>query len=325
MKFSDKCLIGKNKNVLCVGLLCLDIVTICDKYPTEDTDQRSICSYWQKGGNAANTSAVLGMLNQQVDFVGTVANNKNMAKNVVSNFVFKEMQSYNVDMTNVAIKYNHETPCSQVIINSKNGSRTILHCRRSLPELSAEDLIPLNFTKYAYIHFEGRSIDAISKAMMIIDNHNKSIHSKADRIFLSLEAEKPKRSNVISLMPLADLVVVSREFAESKHFLNAEKAVDGFKEFCKDGAFVVCTWGAAGAAYGIAGNIGDVVMVPAVTPTQVVDTLGAGDTFIGGLICGLIHGKTLGQSVKLGNQIASCKISECGYNHIKEKKFDHNM
>ena len=31
--------------VLCVGLVCLDQVTVVDKFPLEDTDQRSIDQY----------------------------------------------------------------------------------------------------------------------------------------------------------------------------------------------------------------------------------------------------------------------------------------
>ena len=31
--------------VLCVGLVCLDQVTVVDKFPAEDTDQRSIDQY----------------------------------------------------------------------------------------------------------------------------------------------------------------------------------------------------------------------------------------------------------------------------------------
>ena len=33
------------KPVLCVGLVCLDQVTVVDKFPAEDTDQRSIDQY----------------------------------------------------------------------------------------------------------------------------------------------------------------------------------------------------------------------------------------------------------------------------------------
>lgn len=32
----------KQKKVLCVGLVCLDIINVVDKYPEEDTDSRLV-------------------------------------------------------------------------------------------------------------------------------------------------------------------------------------------------------------------------------------------------------------------------------------------
>ena len=35
----------ERKSVLCVGLVCLDLVTVVDKFPKEDTDMRSSAQY----------------------------------------------------------------------------------------------------------------------------------------------------------------------------------------------------------------------------------------------------------------------------------------
>lgn len=32
----------KQKKILCVGLVCLDIINVVDKYPEEDTDNRLV-------------------------------------------------------------------------------------------------------------------------------------------------------------------------------------------------------------------------------------------------------------------------------------------
>ena len=58
--------------VLCVGLLCLDIVNVCDRYPEEDSDTRARDQQWRAGGNAANTSAVLSLLGRRSQFLGTL-------------------------------------------------------------------------------------------------------------------------------------------------------------------------------------------------------------------------------------------------------------
>ncbi|XP_050989946.1 ketohexokinase isoform X6 [Labeo rohita] len=50
-----------DKKILCIGLVCLDIINVVDKYPEEDTDTRCLSQRWQRGGNASNTCTVLSL------------------------------------------------------------------------------------------------------------------------------------------------------------------------------------------------------------------------------------------------------------------------
>lgn len=58
--------------ILCVGLICLDIVNIVDHYPVEDEDIRAKSQQWRSGGNAANTSMVLSLIGRRCEFLGTL-------------------------------------------------------------------------------------------------------------------------------------------------------------------------------------------------------------------------------------------------------------
>ena len=58
--------------ILCVGLLCIDIINVCNRYPREDEDIRAKDQKWRKGGNAANTCHVLRMLNRECELLTTV-------------------------------------------------------------------------------------------------------------------------------------------------------------------------------------------------------------------------------------------------------------
>ncbi|CAH1253216.1 KHK [Branchiostoma lanceolatum] len=62
-----------DKKVLCAGLICLDILSVMDHYPVEDTDNRIKRQIWQKGGNCANSAAVVAQLDEQAEFFGTLA------------------------------------------------------------------------------------------------------------------------------------------------------------------------------------------------------------------------------------------------------------
>lgn len=47
-----------------------------------------------------------------------------------------------------------DTPISTVIVNMQNGSRTILHINKNLPELDYTSFAKLNLAEYSWIHFE---------------------------------------------------------------------------------------------------------------------------------------------------------------------------
>lgn len=63
----------EEKQILCVGLVVLDIINVVDKYPEEDTDRRCLSQRWQRGGNASNSCTVLSLLGARCAFMGSLA------------------------------------------------------------------------------------------------------------------------------------------------------------------------------------------------------------------------------------------------------------
>ena len=73
--------------MVCVGLVCLDLVTVVDHFPKEDTDMRSSAQYKVsqsgmsaidiflkvRGGNANNSCRVLAELGFPATFLGSLA------------------------------------------------------------------------------------------------------------------------------------------------------------------------------------------------------------------------------------------------------------
>jgi len=110
--------------------------------------------------------------------------------------------------------------------------------------------------------------------------------SKENQILISVEFEKPRRSNLPLLLPYVDLVLISEEFAKSRSHFSALSCVTSFIEETNKGTDVVCAWGSKGAASGSSGSSKEPVMTPATSPPDnlVRDTLGAGDTFNGSVI-----------------------------------------
>ncbi|XP_064304513.1 ketohexokinase isoform X5 [Phalacrocorax carbo] len=61
------------KQILCVGLVCLDIISVVRAYPAEDSDTRCVSQRWQRGGNASNSCTVLALLGAPCAFMGSLA------------------------------------------------------------------------------------------------------------------------------------------------------------------------------------------------------------------------------------------------------------
>jgi len=59
--------------ILGVGIATLDVVSVVDGYPAEDTEVRALERRHRRGGNCTNSLAVLAQLGHEVSWVGTVA------------------------------------------------------------------------------------------------------------------------------------------------------------------------------------------------------------------------------------------------------------
>jgi bifunctional ADP-heptose synthase (sugar kinase/adenylyltransferase) len=79
-----------------------------------------------------------------------------------------------------------------------------------------------------------------------------------------------------------------------------------------------CTWGAQGAT---CLSRGDIIHSSALQQTQVLDTVGAGDTFVAGVIYCMSRGHTLLTTLKFSCEMASRKVSRSGFDGLAATMF----
>ncbi|XP_053239893.1 ketohexokinase isoform X6 [Podarcis raffonei] len=176
------------KRVLCVGLVCLDIISVVERYPAEDSDTRCLSQRWQRGGNASNTCTVLALLGAPCAFMGS------LAPGHAADFVREDFQRYEVDLAHVVPRPARALPTSMVISNSTTGTRTILHaarCLGNLPDVTAADFEQVNLSQYKWIHWEGRNASEQVKMIQRVEAYNKTC-PPSDRVTTSVEVEKTR-------------------------------------------------------------------------------------------------------------------------------------
>jgi len=150
--------------------------------------------------------------------------------------------------------------------------RSIVHYR-DLAELDARNFLGIDIAGYDLLHFEGRNIEAL--AVMMDD-----ARTRAPALPISLELEKP-RPGMEALFGIPDLLICSRGFS-LHHGHEAPQDFLHWMSGCAPQATVVVAWGEAGA-FGLVPG-GPVCHAPGSELTEVVDTLGAGDTFNAGML-----------------------------------------
>ncbi|NP_001002636.1 ketohexokinase [Danio rerio] len=294
------------KKILCIGLVCLDIINVVDKYPEEDTDTRCVSQRWQRGGNASNTCTVLSLLGAPCAFMGS------LAPGPVADFVLSDFQMYKIDISLLLEHAECSFPASVVISSVTTGSRTILHMNRNLPDVSVEDFSKVDLSQYKWVHWEGRNADEQVKMIERVREYNKKQDEK-NRIAISVEIEKT-REPLYQLFPLGDLVFVSKDVAQHFGFDSAAAALKGFSGRLKKGATLICAWAEKGAD--AMGPDGVIIHSDAFPPEQLVDTLGAGDTFNASVLYSLSKGGSLQDALTFGCQIAGKKCGVHGYDGI---------
>lgn len=290
------------RRILCVGLIALDIVNTCERYPDEDEDIRAISQRWQTGGNACTNATVLTQLGMECEFLGT------LSRGVEADFVCKHLLDRGVRYDNSVHHSGCGTPTSFVTLSLATGSRTVIHSRNNLPELTVSAFEKVKLSNYDWIHFEGRRNEAeIVKMIAIVEEFNSG-RSPKNKIVVSVELEKPRKS-LLPLLEKADVVFASKDFAQFLGFSSPSETVKSLNFETKNVATIICAWGVGGAD-GI-GPDGEAKHSNVYPPKKVVDTLGAGDTFVAGAIFRLIQGSSVEDALIFACRLAGFK---CGIN-----------
>lgn len=280
--------------ILLTGNATLDIANIVDHYPVEDEKMRAVGQWVSTGGNAANTAKVLAAHRHRCDLCAVIAQDKHgdqIADDLIE-------QGVGLDWS---IRCAGTSPTSYITLNQQNASRTIVHYR-DLPELQVQDFTRIPVSHYDWLHFEGRNVAALQQMLTYA----------RDNVFdqpLSLEIEK-SHPGLEALIPLVDLVMFPRAYAQNQGFSDAEHFLRD-RQARHGKVWMTCTWAEQGA-WAI-DQLGMVFHAPALAVEQVVDTVGAGDVFNAGLIHALVTGMLLEEAVHYAVQLAGRKVQQRGF------------
>ncbi|KAJ0421971.1 Ribokinase-like protein [Aspergillus carlsbadensis] len=306
-------------SLVAVGACYVDIILTTPHYPGEDDKLRATSISRRRGGNCPNSLEVLQQIMAEspsdlqvpLNLVAILP-----ARSSVASQQIRRAFEPHVSLQHCIYREEFEEPASSYIIKSQaSGSRTIVNYNE-LPEMTLEEfktIINGLRSSTGWFHFEGR-IPEVTLACI------RYIRDRFPDTTISVEVEKPGREGLQELAQEADVVFYSKTWAQNSGYHSAEECVQKQSSLTRNASLLCCTWGQDGAV-ALETNTRNLVHSPAYTPPgfELVDTIGAGDTFIAGLLYGLIcKGDVWDLSQKLGmaTRLAGTKVGQEGFSGL---------
>ncbi|KAI4138747.1 MAG: hypothetical protein LQ341_004523, partial [Variospora aurantia] len=301
-----------------------------DHYPAEDEKLRASSIVRRRGGNCPNTVEVF----QQLLDLNKNTNPVSLALCAVlpskSSSGYQEIKASFApvtDLTRCICREDNSEPASSYIIRSRAvDSRTIINYN-GLREMSLEEFASVADElgeRMGYCHFEVRScgfqasrhtefqgrIPDVTRGCIQHLRHNHP------NVKISVEVEKHGREGLQGLAVLADVVFYSKSWAQGNGYKSAEECLHAQATLTSNASLLLCTWGESGAS-ALELPSRRYVERPAYKTmgAKVVDTVGAGDTFIAGILFGLTchtTNWTVDRQLEFANELAGRKVVQEG-------------
>ena len=277
--------------VLCVGNSAYDITSVVEDFPLENVKYRVLEQVECGGGSCGNSAYLLAKWGIDTFYVGLVGNDLYGKK------IRDEYRGVGVNLDYLQISNDYKTTVSNIIVNKKNGSRTILCYHPNNRQMDKVD-IDINPD---YIYLDGREIG------MAFDVLNK--YPNATSI---IDAGSNKKE-IRELCKLCNYVVCSKDFMESvsgfslddiSNLDNAFKVLED--EFNTN---IIVTLEHLGCAY--KDELGKVVIVPSIQ-VKAIDTTAAGDIFHGAFTYALMNGFKMYDALKFANIAGAMSVTKLG-------------
>lgn len=275
---------------LCIGNVAYDFTMPMENYPKENIKYRVENAVSCGGGPASNAAYLLSLWGVNTYFAGVIGNDDNGKK------IKEEFKKVNVNTKFLEIDKDNDTAMSFVLINQKNGSRTIFTKRSNKMKLTKEINVKPNL-----ILIDGQELEASKK---VLENNPFAISIiDAGRI-------KPE---VIELAKMVDYVVCSKDFAEEftkiKIDLKDKEVLERiFNKLENNFKNVIITVEENGTLY----KKDNVVKLVPTIDVKEVDSTGAGDIFHGAFAYCLLKKYDIEKSIKIANIAGAISVTRLG-------------
>lgn len=276
------------------GTNAVDFLIQVPAYPEFDS-KIELSEYTQSaGGEIATTLTGLQRLGLKTAYVGRFGDDE------AGKYGLQTLIDEDVNVEFVEQIANARTQIAFIIIDERNGERTVIWKRDKKLSFQPEEVLDEIATLGKILHFTPHDTKACIKLAKIARENGTIVSMDIDNIFEGTE----------ELLPLVDIFISSAEFAEK--FIGISDKKEALRQIKhRYGCEIVgMTLGEKGSLMLFENEFIETegFQVPGVCK----DTTGAGDAFRTGFLYGLLKGETIEQSAKMANAVAALKCREIG-------------
>ncbi len=288
-------------DVVCVGNLVADlIVRPVDTLPPRAELRMVDAIDLKAGGCALTTAVVLGRLGARTAMLGMVG------EDVFGRFLVDALDEAGVDTTGMVVHPTLPSVLTAVIVDS-GGERTYLHAPGVGAVMSRDDLPDERLFAGKALHIAGAlinpALDGEPTAQIMAEAQQRGIITTLDTAFDPTGTWE----RVLPALPYLD--VFAPGYPEVKNISGLDDPVQIAAWVRAQGAKAAIIKLGGDGAY-VDGPDFQGLIPP--FPAPVVDTTGAGESFNGGLLFGLVAGWPLERAARLGAATGALAVTQIG-------------
>jgi len=297
------------KDVVGLGALNYDVLYAVERIARGGEEVGILDVKKAPGGSAANTIVALSRLGVEVDFVGMVGTDEE------GELILEDFRKEGVE-TQIRIEEGY-TGAAIGFVDAQ-GERALYIYPGVNDQLCMEDIDKDFVNNARFLHTSSFvNKEQLEMQRELVMHLKSKLSFSPGMLCFQYELE-----DLIEVIEQSAVVFLSHD--ELKSLVNGESYEKGAETLLNGGAQIVCvTLGERGCYVTNAAGESHVI---AAYPTDVVDTTGAGDAFAAGFLYGLLRARSIEESGKIGNMVASSCIREYGarkglpYNLSLDKK-----
>lgn len=256
------------------------------------------------GGISLNAGVTMARLGMQVGLLSYVGND------AWSTVVRDLLKTEGIDDTTLMVHPTEPTSTTVVAIDHK-GERSFFHCVGAPKKLDARTILAqlslFARTRFLLLGYYSLMPQLESDLAEVFQR----VREVGCRTAMDVAGDGGSMQPLDKILPHLDVFIPSLD--EAMHQTGHEEPTKMIATYRNCGApgLIGLKLGSKGVLLSPADN--DLIKVDVVTPpSAVVDTTGAGDSFYGGLLTGLIKGMSVVDAAKLGAAAAACCVCAVG-------------